>query len=119
MLREKHLINELYGFGVCCSYDELLRFKASAAAAANKQSTLRGVMHCNNGLVHAVADNFDATISSANGLKSIHSLASLMTQLQNIHQCNIIENPKDITKIKRLRKNEMKDQILTTAEIQR
>jgi len=65
----------MHHFGVSCSYDEILRFKASAMSAASKQSKLRGIMHCDAGLVQAVADKFDASISSANGLRFTHALA--------------------------------------------
>ena len=39
-----------------------------------------GLTESNSGLVQVVVDNFDATISSQNGLKSTHVLAMLLTQ---------------------------------------
>lgn len=73
------MIETLYDFGVTCSYDETVRFKASAAAEAVKKTALRGIEDSNVGLVQVVADNFDANISSQNGLRSTHALAMLLT----------------------------------------
>ena len=73
-LREKGLISQLHRFGVACSYDEVLRFKASTASAASKLSKLRGIKNSAAGLVQGVADNLDANISSANSLRSTHDL---------------------------------------------
>ena len=67
---------------VTCTYDELLRFKTSAAVAANEERSLRGMFDSRFGLIQAIADNFDANISSQNGLKSTHGLALLFTQSQ-------------------------------------
>ena len=81
-IKEKELIQELYSFGVVCSYDEVLRFRKSAAMASKAVST-RGLVHASEkgaGLVQVIVDNFDASISSQNGLQSVHALAMLMTQ---------------------------------------
>ena len=79
LLSKKTLIEELHYFRVCCSYDEYLRFKASAAKAAEAQIDLRGLLSAKEGLIQVVADNFDSNISSQNGLLSTHSLALLLT----------------------------------------
>ena len=42
---------------------------------------LTGIQSSDMGLVQAIADNFDANITSPNGLKSTHVLAPLMTQV--------------------------------------
>ena len=55
------------------------------------------------GLVQAIADNFDANITSPNGLKSSLAFALLMTQV-----CPNNEGQDDTT-IKRLRKEYVKD----------
>ena len=68
---------------VTCSYDEVLCFKSSAAHAAAKNREKIGISSTGGGLIQAVADNFDANISSANGLKSTHALAILLTQPQS------------------------------------
>ena len=60
----KSLINRLYQFRVTCSYDEILRFKRSAALAATRDIKLSGINQGSLGLIQAVADNFDADISS-------------------------------------------------------
>jgi len=73
--REKYLINMLYDFRVTCSYDEVLRFKSSAARHAAQESTTHGLFDATNGLIQTVIDNYDANISSQNGLQSTHALA--------------------------------------------
>ena len=80
LIREKKLIEHLYDYKVVCSYDEVKRFKASAAVENTKNITLNLINHT-QGLVQAVVDNFDTTISSQNGKKQTHSLALLLTQL--------------------------------------
>ena len=76
LLRDsRKLINPFYQFGVTCSYDEILRFKKSAALAATKEIKLSGIEQASDGLIPAVADNFDADISSQNGKLATHSLA--------------------------------------------
>ena len=73
------MIEQLYRFLVFCSYDEGLGFKPSAAAAAISNASLRGNAHAKDSIVQLVSDNFDAQISSQNGLLSTHSLAMLLT----------------------------------------
>lgn len=63
----KSLINQLYQFRVTCSYDEMQRFKKSAVLAATRDIKLSGINQGSLGLIQAVADNFDADISSQNG----------------------------------------------------
>ena len=82
LIRGKELVQQLNKFGVVCSYDEVLRFRKSAATAS-KQVGSRGLVHTSQtgaGLVQVVVDNFDANISSQNGLRSTHALAVLLTQ---------------------------------------
>ena len=85
-LREKSKIESFYYFGVTCSYDEVLRFKASAAldAAHDLSSNSRAITESKVGLIQAVADNFDANISSQNGLQSTHALTLLLTQEKKV-----------------------------------
>ena len=73
----------MYQFRVTCSYNEILRFKKSAALAATKNIKLSRVHQGSMGLIQAVADNFDANISSQNGKLTTHSLAMLITQPTN------------------------------------
>ena len=63
-----------------CSYDEILRFKKSAALEATKVLKLSGIHEGRFGLIQTVADNFVADISSQNGKVTTHSLAMLITQ---------------------------------------
>ena len=73
----------MYQFRVTCSCDEILRFKRSAALAATRDIKLSGINQGSLGFIQAVADNFDADISSQNGRKTTHSLAMLITQPTN------------------------------------
>ena len=82
MKDSKDLVNHLYDFGGTCSYEEIIRFKKSAALAATTQSSLSGISDNHTGLVQAIADNFDVDISSQYGKVSTHSLALLLTQQQ-------------------------------------
>ena len=74
LCRDKSLINKLHKFGVCCTYDEITRFKGSVAVAASNTTALRGMNDRANGggLVQAIVDNFHTD--------TIHCLALLMTQ---------------------------------------
>eukprot|EP00794_Sanderia_malayensis_P004436 gene4436-5029_t len=76
----KLLVNQMYEFRITCSYDEILRFKKSAAFAAIKEMELSGIHTADHGLIQAVAYNFDADISSQNGKVTTHALAMLITQ---------------------------------------
>lgn len=73
MGRSKQCVNLLHEFGVTCSYDEVLRFKRSAASAATKDMALTGISESTSGLLQVVADNFDADIASQ---KTFHTLVS-------------------------------------------
>ena len=102
---------------VTCSYDEVLRFKSSAAAHAANTDNTQGLFSAGNGLIQAVIDNYDANIHSLNGLKSTHALALLM--------CQSYEYPVDHSSkpesdpITRLSKNEMKETISDPVQVQK
>ena len=87
----KELINQMHSFGVTCSYNEILRFRKSAAMAATELTHLSGISSAESGLVQVVADNFDTDISSPNGKLSTHSLAVLMTQKAQINESSETE----------------------------
>ena len=72
-------------------------------AASNKMQ-LTGIQSSDMGLVQAIADNFDANITSPNGLKSTHALAPLVT-----HVCPNTEEGQEDTTIKILKKENVKD----------
>ena len=91
----KSLVQQFHDLDTCCSYDEVLRFKASASVAASSETQLTGIQSSDIGLVQAIADNFDANTTSPNGLKSTHALALLMTQV-----CPNTEDSQEDTKMK-------------------
>ncbi len=81
LLRDsKELVKAFFDFGVTCSYDELLRFKKSAAFTANANMDLAGLKREIDSLIQGVGDNFDQEISSQNGKLQTHSMALLMTR---------------------------------------
>ncbi len=78
VIHERSTIELLHDLRVTASYDDMVGFKGSAALAAANNKNVFGL--CNNGkVIQAVADYFDANISSQNGLQSKHSLVILMT----------------------------------------
>ncbi len=110
----KKLVKHMHEYGVTCSYDEVLRFKKSAAIAATKNISLHGISDASKGLVQVVADNFDADISSQNGKLSTHSLAVLMTQA---NQDDASKNMEE--KITRIKKDDMSHPIEYEVPIER
>ena len=77
-VREKKIIKFLHEFGVTSSYDEVRRFKISAAHQTSQQKTVP--LDSKDGLIQGVSDNFDANLSTQNGLKQTHSLATIVLQ---------------------------------------
>lgn len=76
----KKTIKFLYDYLVCCSYDELNRFKKSSAKAKYLQvCSERRQPSRADGLVQVIVDNFDANLSSPNGLVSTHEMATIET----------------------------------------
>ena len=109
IMREKQLVSQFYDYGVVCSYDELVRFRTSAAAGSAKKQSHGIPSHHSNGLVQAVTDNFDCNISSMKGLQQTHSLAIMMLQ----SACK----PEMVSEIiPRLKKTELKDAYLPVIE---
>ena len=74
---DKKLIEHLYDYGVVFSFEEVKRFKSSVTLEnyKNAKCVIRSYV---DGLVQAVADNFDTDIASQNGKMQTHSLALLM-----------------------------------------
>ena len=116
-VRQKNRVESLHDFGVTCSYDEMQRFKASAASAAagDVNSNLRDITDSKEGLIQAVADNYDANISSQNGLKSTHDLALLLTQEKE----SVGEDQNCRETIKRISKEDMKKPVVSDVDIKR
>ena len=82
MSEHKYFVEQLHGFGVTSSYEELRRFKISCASAAAEDCDGIGQIKSANSLVQVVAYNFDAEISSQNGKKMTHGLAMIVTYLK-------------------------------------
>ena len=77
-LKEQKIINCFQELGVSSSYDEVRRFKISAAHHASKDENVK--LDAEDGLVQGSSDNFDAHLSTQNGLKQTHSLATVILQ---------------------------------------
>lgn len=76
----KKTVTHMYDYLVSCSYDELLRFKRSSAVAKYlQQCGERQIPVQVDTLVQIIIDNFDAELSSPNGLVSTHELALIET----------------------------------------
>ena len=82
-LGTKSLIESLSKFGVCCSYPEVNIFKKSAAIATLKEMKDDQIFDSKDGMVQFSVDNYDSVISSPNGLKQTHALASIVWQSPN------------------------------------
>lgn len=113
--RSKNIITTMLSFGVTCSYDEVLRFKRSAAKAATMERSCLGISAASEGLVQVVVDNFDAEISSQNGKLSTHSLAVLVTQPESISDADQCHREA----IPRISKEQMSEPIDYDVTIQR
>ena len=102
LLRDsRKTVCHMHDYRVTCSYDELLRFKKSAAVDAATKLSQQGISDARHGLVQMVSDNFDADIYSPNGKLSTHSLAMIITQ-----QVHGNQNRTDKA-IRRLKKEDM------------
>ena len=62
LVRDRKLIKLLYDYDVACAYDEVKVFKSSATLESYKNANCSIRTHV-EGLVQAVADNFDTDIS--------------------------------------------------------
>jgi len=85
------LIQILHGHGYTVSYDEVLRFRKSAAMYVGEHAaTLHRMMGLTRtvGLVFGWYDNFDLLLSTPNGRRETHAMA---TEFQ-MHPAGIIEN---------------------------
>jgi hypothetical protein len=100
---------------VTCSYNEVLRFKSSAASATSHDVThLCAITDSAAGLIQAVADNFDANISLQKGLRSTHALALLLTQ-EKKQSGNSVSRRETIT---RIRKDDLKKDMNSDVDVQ-
>ena len=86
-LREsKETVKTMNDFGVTCTYDELLRFKRSAAVATAKNTELKAISNAEDGLVQIVADNFETEISSAR-LRMVNRLHTFFSSSHDSARC--------------------------------
>ena len=76
-------------------------------------SNLRAITDAKHGLIQAVADNFDANISSQNGLRSTHAIALLLAQ-----DNKTVDHTQNIkVSIKPIKKEDMKKQVTFDLDI--
>lgn len=83
LIERKSLIKELSKFKITTTYDEYNRFRSSLAKVCTTDTAMRGIGK-GNGLVQVVADNFDATLCSENGLKQTHAMGMILTKYPNV-----------------------------------
>ena len=57
--QQRQLVDHFHKFGVTTSYDELRRFRISAATSVAKDAYAPSKFNCREDLVQVVADNFD------------------------------------------------------------
>ena len=69
------------------------------------------MFNSSSGLVQAVADNYDANVSSPNGIRSTHALALLLTQMTEHGTQDNEAHPPTVTEIRRISKVKTKEQI--------
>ena len=79
LVNSKRVVETLHEFGIILTYHEVRRLKISATAAVDK-NRLSLNMNASDDLLQVIADNFDATINSQNGMKQTHALPSIFTQ---------------------------------------
>ena len=92
-------------YGVTSTYNEYRRFRISAASAKEVQVQL----DTNVRFLQGVSDNFDSPLSTHNGMKQTYSLATILVQNGDVLKRRM--------PIPRLTRSEMKDILLTDAEI--
>ena len=99
------LLTEMYKYNVCCSLDELRRFRRSVAVQSSKEKLLAGLRYATlGGLVQIIIDKFDGVISSQNGQLECHYMAMQPTQSKGYLNC---QDGMNMT-IPRISKEEMK-----------
>ena len=104
-VQEKRLIDHLYEYRVTASYEEVRRFRISAAFLASQSSSLQ--LKSTGGLIQGSSDNFDAHLCTQNDLQQTRSLASIICQ----------PSSSDDDKIKREHIPRLKKQQLTKIQL--
>ena len=69
-------MQRLYAFGASASSNEIRRYTISAAAITN---FIELELNDNQELIQGVCNNYDTYVTSRNGLKTTHSLATIIT----------------------------------------
>lgn len=64
-----NVVDQLYDYRVTCSYDEVVRFKKSAAHASYTDTSVHGIFDFSAGFIRIIADIFDADNYSPNRLQ--------------------------------------------------
>ena len=90
----KELISHLSSYGICVSYDEVLRFRQSAAYYTGNQEILSGNLRPNGGPISAWIDNFDLKLFTPNGMRETHCLAIQFSQSENTDGTHV-NDPQD------------------------
>ena len=80
LVHDKKLIKHLNEYGITSIFQEIKRYKISAAVKSDEKGE---ELQSSDGLIQVVSDNFDAHIHSQNELKETHSLATMITQSQS------------------------------------
>ena len=82
----REVIDQLNSCGFVCSYDEIRRFRKSAAVhTSENEYSIKEFVEDGDGLVATWIDNFDLNIFSPNGMKQTHVMA--VEILQNGGMC--------------------------------
>ena len=100
----KELLSLLSSYGICVSYDEVLRFRQSSAYYTGNQEILSGNLRHNGGPISDWIDNFDLKIFTPNGMRETHCLAIQFSQSDNTDGT---QDPQDL--IPRWSKHEVKN----------
>ena len=87
--------------------------------ATSDKAEVRGLFSSNDGFIQAVADNYNANVSSPNGLRSTHALALLLTQMTNAGTPQIEDHPPTVPVIRRISKAEMNGHIASPISVHR
>ena len=76
----REIIDLLHDHGYVASYDEVRRYRKSAAKMTGEQDfTFRGLLN-DGGLISSWCDNFDLQVYTPNGCRETHSMAVEFTQ---------------------------------------
>ena len=104
----KELISLLSSYGICISYDEVLRFRQSAAYYTGNQEILSGNLRRNGGPISAWIDHFDLNMFTPNEMRETHP-AIQCSQSDNTDETHVNDPQDPQNLIPRLSKHEVKN----------